>query len=501
MTDRPGGKTVRDCDLCILGAGYAALNGLSAAAKYLKKGERVVVIDKGPTWGGHWNEQYDFVRLHQPYQAFTAGDLKWRLPGRARSYLATRREIVDHLRSVPSQCASHLEIEPLFRHEYREHRVRAGQVEIEAVPLAGDGIPVRVRAKRLLKGTGLNHGILPPFRVSSARVRSVGVADPVLQTREFIDSDSPVYVIGSGKTAMDCVLWLASHGRRPRRKVTIIIGSGMWFMTRDEMFPTGFGRYTKGGPTTDFLRRVADRFDGQNEADVVQYLERKNLLMNVFGTAANFRFGILSRAEREGVLARVDEIIRGHLVDVDGKRMIVREGGTERAFDIADGAWLINCTAHIRELPHEPLLQDDGLVCSTQAPLSLPGPSAYFVTHLWFRDALAPLGDKIFRIREVEPKLRLMGHAALAMVANMALMMDRLPLSVSAAYEGSHDRWYPRHRQLLSVMRLRVARDEQLAKAHRLLPLRFSDPVAPESRNRATLVSRRTGSREVDGPA
>jgi monoamine oxidase len=32
-----------DCELCIVGAGYAALNGLNAAAKYLNKGARVVV--------------------------------------------------------------------------------------------------------------------------------------------------------------------------------------------------------------------------------------------------------------------------------------------------------------------------------------------------------------------------------------------------------------------------------------------------------------------------
>ena len=56
-----------DCELCIVGAGYAALNALNAAAKYLNKGDRVVVIDRNETWGGQWLGQYDFVRLHQPY--------------------------------------------------------------------------------------------------------------------------------------------------------------------------------------------------------------------------------------------------------------------------------------------------------------------------------------------------------------------------------------------------------------------------------------------------
>jgi cation diffusion facilitator CzcD-associated flavoprotein CzcO len=90
-----------ECELCIVGAGYAALNGLNAAAKYLKPGSRVVVIDKNETWGGQWTRQYDFVRLHQPYRMFTAGDQPWALT-RDPSYLATRREVLDHLGSVPA---------------------------------------------------------------------------------------------------------------------------------------------------------------------------------------------------------------------------------------------------------------------------------------------------------------------------------------------------------------------------------------------------------------
>src|SRR6266700_5767901 len=60
-------QVVHDCELCIVGAGYAALNALNAAAKYLNKGDRVVVIDRNETWGGQWLGQYDFIRLHQPY--------------------------------------------------------------------------------------------------------------------------------------------------------------------------------------------------------------------------------------------------------------------------------------------------------------------------------------------------------------------------------------------------------------------------------------------------
>ena len=69
------------CELCIIGAGYAAVNALNAASKYLSTGARVVVVDRGARWGGQWCEQYDYVRLHQPYEQFTAGERTWAIGG------------------------------------------------------------------------------------------------------------------------------------------------------------------------------------------------------------------------------------------------------------------------------------------------------------------------------------------------------------------------------------------------------------------------------------
>ena len=42
------------CDLVIVGAGYAGINALNSAAYYLPKGARVVVIAKEHRWGGQW---------------------------------------------------------------------------------------------------------------------------------------------------------------------------------------------------------------------------------------------------------------------------------------------------------------------------------------------------------------------------------------------------------------------------------------------------------------
>ncbi len=471
--------SVLDCELCVVGAGYAALNGLNAAAKYLKKGERVVLVDKNATWGGQWIQQYDFVRLHQPYRMFTAGDQPWTLK-RDPSYLATRREVLDHLATVPAESAGHLEVKPLFGHAYRGHRVSEGRAEIEAMPVSnGNEEPraVRIRARRLLKATGTDIAMLPPFPLSSTRVRSVGVSDPVLTTPEFLDSTAPVYVIGSGKTAMDTVRHILQQSRA-KRPVHVLAGSGMWFFVRDNGFPAGAARYLRGTLVADAFLRLALPFDGKNEAALMQGLERDGLMTNVFGHAGNCRYGVLSFAERDEVRARVSEVHRGHLVDVDHGQMVLREGKEERKVPVADGSWFINSTSHLRQVPHEPVLQDGGVVCAPQFALGFTGTSAYYLTHLWFRGELDAIAPELFRIRvDVEPKLRFAPHMALMVMANMALA--RPPLSLASKFEGDMNKWYPFYRQIPTIVRMMSTRGEVIRKAEKLLMKRFAD--APEA--------------------
>ena len=86
------------CELAIIGAGYAAISAFNAAAKYLPLGSTVVIVDRGTKWGGQFTTQYDYVRLHQPYQQFTAGEREWAIAKvKPPTYLATKMEILSTL--------------------------------------------------------------------------------------------------------------------------------------------------------------------------------------------------------------------------------------------------------------------------------------------------------------------------------------------------------------------------------------------------------------------
>ena len=79
------------------------------------------------------------------------------------------------------------------------------------------------------------------LEISSARVQSVSPDYCDVRSGDMRDSDTPVWVIGGGKTAMDTAHTLITH--YPGREVNLVAGRGTFFTTRDRLFATGSRRW------------------------------------------------------------------------------------------------------------------------------------------------------------------------------------------------------------------------------------------------------------------
>jgi cation diffusion facilitator CzcD-associated flavoprotein CzcO len=98
-----------DCTLCMLGADHGGIGALVAASQHLKKGDRVVILDRRTGWGGDWTEQHEFLRLHQPHQHSTAGPHSWKLK-KPRDCLASRKEVLVHLEDIANNIGKKLNL-------------------------------------------------------------------------------------------------------------------------------------------------------------------------------------------------------------------------------------------------------------------------------------------------------------------------------------------------------------------------------------------------------
>ena len=203
-----------DADYLVVGAGAAGMAFTDALIDHADV--RVALVDRRPAAGGHWLDDYPFVRLHQS-SSFYGVASRVLLDGAVQ---ADGPEAGLHERATGAQvCAYYAEV-------LQDHMVGTGRVEFypNCDYLGGRQFVSRVSGQRfevaercrIVDARYLAPAIPahspPPFAVHDG-ARVVPVNDLVR-----LDAAPSRYVIvGSGKTATDACVWLMAQRRRPRR--------------------------------------------------------------------------------------------------------------------------------------------------------------------------------------------------------------------------------------------------------------------------------------------
>ena len=205
-----------ETDYLIVGAGAGGL--AFADALIADSDADVVLVDRRHRPGGHWNDAYPFVRLHQPSafygvnsRTLGADSVDQAGPNAGLYELATAAQICDY-----------------FQRVLDEHLLPSGQVRFFGMcdcpidgagerqftsRLTGETTTVRVRRKvvdaRYLE-TSIPATHTPSFQAEPG-VRLIPVNDLVT----LAEPPGGFTVIGGGKTAMDACLWLLGSGVPP----------------------------------------------------------------------------------------------------------------------------------------------------------------------------------------------------------------------------------------------------------------------------------------------
>lgn len=440
-------------DLCVIGAGIAALNALAVASDYLGRDARVVLIERRARSGGMWIDTYPYVRLHQPHPLFTAASIPWE-GGRDRDYLATREEVLDHFAHVVDVVRGRVDLDERYGWELLSHEERDGRVHVRVRDPGG--AEHVLDAARLIKGFGLEIGDDLPLAVTSDRVRSIAPAT-LDAHRDRIGADgAPVWIIGSGKTGMDTAHRLVTEC--PDAEVHLLSGSGTFFTSRDKLFHRGRARWRPRRTPNMAVTEMARRFDGTNEDEVRRWY-RETYGVGLEPDARNFFFGLLSQAERDTIARGLASLTPGYLDDVrdagDGVELVLRSGAFVPA---PAGTWLVNCTGLIRPVdrPYEPYTSPSGNVLnlSTRSVTALLSSfMGYYMTHLMFAGRLGdtPLYeiDSSELLRVAKP----VAPYALASLAvyNLILLAEVLPARALLRCGLDLDRMVPAPHRIAAI--------------------------------------------------
>lgn len=454
---------VERCDVCILGAGLAGMNALFVASRYLSREQKVILVDRRARVGGMWVDTYDYVRLHQPHGMFTAGNIRWNV-GKDRSYLATKGEVLDHFQHCLQLIKQRVQVDEFFGWTVESHDVQAGMVRITCG--SPDGQRLVVEAKRLIKAYGFRVTPNDAIELASPQVHSVSPDFCDMRSGDMRNSDTPVWIIGGGKTAMDTAHTLITE--YPGREVNLVAGSGKFFASRDEFFPTGGRRWWGGSPARKVATKLGWRFDGTNESDVANWYRTK------YGTwltpdPAHYLLGFLSETENRTIAGGLNQVVMEHLSDVverDGRtEMTFRSGATK---PIRPGSWIVNCTGYLIKdrYPYEPYVSADGAVVSIQfrsATLHLSSFMAYFLTHLLFLGRITDVPLYEVDVQELQSKSRVAIPYTMFTLAqhNLSVISDAVPSKVLLDCGLDLDRWYPLPRRMFGAAQFKLTHRRQ----------------------------------------
>ncbi len=307
-------------DYLIMGAGAA---GMAFADSVLTETEAtLVIVDRHDRPGGHWNDAYPFVRLHQPasYYGVNSASLGSgtidEMGLNAGFYaLATGMEVVSHYeltmrqRFLPSGRVQYLPMSEV------------GNDRVVTSLLSGK--TCAVKARRFVDATHSRMRI--PSTTPPAYSVDPGVACiPPNDLPRAGPAHDDFVVIGAGKTGMDACIWLLENGVDPDR-IRWIVPRDSWNLNRANFQP-GDDFFAA------FCNSLADQAEAVALADSVEDVfarleatgELRRLDPNV--TPEAYHCAILSDGE-VAELRRIERVIRlGRVTAINGDEIRLERG-------------------------------------------------------------------------------------------------------------------------------------------------------------------------------
>jgi hypothetical protein len=312
-----------DTDYLIVGAGAAGL--AFADALITESDADVVIVDRRDRPGGHWNDAYPFVRLHQPsayygVNSLPLGDsIDQDGPNAGWYGRATGAEICDYFQRVLEQLLASGRARFFGECDY------AGDWSGEhhfVSRLTGQRSTMRVR-RRIVDARYLSPSVpsthTPSFAVDP-NVRLIPINDLVALT----EPGSGYTVIGAGKTAMDACGWLLDGGVEPET-IRWIRPRDTWLLDRAFQQP----RELVGSLMEGLSLQVQAAACAENVADLFRRLEACGQLVRLEEAVepTMYRGATISQAELER-LRLIENVVRLGRVAHIGEARIALEAGS-----------------------------------------------------------------------------------------------------------------------------------------------------------------------------
>ncbi len=370
-------KTI-ETDYLVVGAGAV---GLAFADTLIDETDaHVTIVDLHAKPGGHWNDAYSFVTLHQPSAFYGVNSLP----------LGSNRKDSHGVNNGLYELASGPEVSGYFDKVMNHKLLASGRVSYHPMcrydgDVGGKGVFTSILSgaqtlvsvrKKTMDGTVFSTAVPsthpPKYKVDTG----VRLVTPNALAQLWVGANHGTaapprferfVIVGAGKTAMDVGVFLQSCGA-PAEAIHWVMPRDSWLVNRVTTQPgIEFFNESIGGQGKQFEALAA----GTDIQDVFLRLEANGQMLRIDTShmPSMFHYATISTGEVE-VLRRIKNVIRMGRVQAIDAQGLVLDGGRVA---MPANTLYIDCTASAvqkgKNLPG-PIFQDNKIVIQlVRAPL------------------------------------------------------------------------------------------------------------------------------------
>ncbi len=331
-----------ETDYLVVGAGAMGMAFTDALIDHADV--HVTLVDRRHAPGGHWQDAYPFVQLHQASLFY----------GVASTVLGTGAVQREGPETGLQQRAHRAEIQHYYDDILRRRFVGSGRVRFlggseyhtdgtshfVTSRVSGETSRIGVR-RRVVDAAYLSPTIPattpPPFGAADG-VRVV----PVNELADLAEAPSRYVIVGSGKTATDAIVWLLRNGV-PADRISWVRPREPWMLNRavvqpDPVVALGLAADTMGAAAE--AESLDDLFLRLEAAGVMLRIDTERVpAMAKTPTLATWELDLLRT---------IDDVIRlGHIVRVEPGEMVLEDG----VVPLPRNALVVHCAASGLQYP------------------------------------------------------------------------------------------------------------------------------------------------------
>ena len=331
-----------ETDYLVVGAGAMGMAFTDALIDHADV--HVTLVDRRHAAGGHWQDAYPFVQLHQASLFYGVastvlggGALQESGPEAGLQERARQSEIQAYYDDILyRRFVGSGRVTFLGGSEYRAE----GSSHLVTSRVSGETVTVRVR-RRVVDATYLSPTIPattpPPFEVADG----VDVV-AVNQLAKLTGAPSSYVIVGSGKTATDAIVWLSANGVPPDR-IVWVRPREPWMLNRAVVQPdpvVALGLAADTMAAAESAESLDDLFLRLEAAGVMLRIDR-----NVVPTMAKTPTLAAWELER---LRTIENVVRlGHIKHVTGREIVLDQG----SIALPPGSLVVHCAASGLQYP------------------------------------------------------------------------------------------------------------------------------------------------------